>query len=1741
MKSIMKKLAKRGKGVLPILTLLCSFSAFLGNLNAQTSIPSVTPVTQNFDGMGVGTALPTNWRMHASTSTPTYSGAATSVTQTTTAGTGTTGGTYNFGNISTERAVGAMTSGSFASPNNLIGYYQNTNSNNLTDLTISYDAERYRINTAAASVQFFYSLNGTSWTAVTAGDIAAASFPTGSSTFTYTTPLVINKTGITISGLNLATNSDFYLRWNINTTGGSSQAITIDNISVTATFASGCTAPSTQASALLFSNPSQNGVNADWTLGNGDATLLVMRPTAQSAANPVSGTAYTADLNYTLAAQINTNNRVVYAGAGTSASISGLSPQTSYTATAYTFATVDNCFNITSAPTATGFTFSNPPTAQVGGITTSALSPTSIELNLSAATFPSSGATRGGYVVIYSTGTPSLSSTNGTAPTAGVGTIFVTASTILPTAPSTVISVTGLAPSTSYNFLVIPYTWDGTNTSTYNYLSAGAPTAVETTQSLSAPIVVNPTSTNIANTLATLGGEVMSDGGSPVTDRGIVWSLTSANASPTIGGAGCTQVSTSGTTGVFTINLTGLPTNSSISYVAYATNGVNTSYTSAQNFTTLSPATQLAFGTTPPATGSVGQNLTAFTVEARRVDNSVDTEFTGTIQLNQLSGSGSISGTTSVAAVAGIATFNAVQFNAVSTYTIDASASGLTNTPISGSIVVTIANDPIISWINSGASTTWHTSSNWSTSSVPSGAVFAKWDNTGTATTCAVNVNTGNPSVSGIEVSNLRTRDLAIGANVTTNGTFTLNGGYHNGDANTIIRHSSNNNLTFQPNVSSSGTLSVVLGNTTENIIRVEAAGNIIFTTTITGTNRNLTKAGAGAGTLVFSGNNTYSGYTKISTGTLRITAAERINDASALILDGGDFTSGLTTGFSETMGELNLNANSTIHLGTGNHTLSFSESSSVAWAGTSLTIYGWTGTAGATGTAGKIFVGTSATGLTAAQLSKITFDGFVGTAMQLATGEIVPFASGATASVLSGTASICVGASTDLSVAITGGTSPYTVIINDGTSNITVTNYLSNAPISVSPSVSTTYTLVSVEDAAANFGSGNSGSAVVTVLTPSVPTVPGAYSQTITIADGATENFVSGCDIIGTISDASGANILGSTEFIGNITSTPPGPNVDGFIFGRRKYSIIATNDGPATITLHFTQADFDSYNTNATDFLPLPSSGNNSDPNVAHFRIASVVGSNYTISPSLGSSLNWNGTTWEVTFPVANVNASYQFATMPACTGITVNNLQATNVTATTTVLTWDNLVTTPAFGWFTLRYREVGAPTWTSAGTSNNGTISKQITGLTPGVNYEAQIQRNCSSQSEGPWSASATFITLSTGCGAAITLNNAPTVGSTSVQLSWPSVSGASWFEFRYKATSSATWLSGGTVGGSATTKMIAGLVSSTSYDFQIRVFCTAGGASAWSATLTASTDAASACNSAPSLSTGSLSGTNVQLTWPAVTGAGWFSFRYKTVSSSTWISGGTASGTATSKMYSNLMPSTDYEFQARSFCPDGSGSNWSNSLFVTTTALAGCELAPVLSGSATATVSSLQISWTAVSGAAWYSFQYKESSSATWLNGGTIGASATSKTYTGLLAGTSYDFQVRTHCSNGSASAWSTIGTYTTVGGPATLMTNGSKADNQLEKAIATVSNETTVYPNPASDKVNIEIFMDAASDNTTIKLMDMSGRIVRELTTSTASGVNTLTLDIQDLTNGMYTLMIYQNGVFMTAQKVKKK
>jgi fibronectin-binding autotransporter adhesin len=378
--------------------------------------------------------------------------------------------------------------------------------------------------------------------------------------------------------------------------------------------------------------------------------------------------------------------------------------------------------------------------------------------------------------------------------------------------------------------------------------------------------------------------------------------------------------------------------------------GANT-YTGSTTISTgvLNIQNATALGTT--ATGTTVSNLAALqiqggiTVAEAITLQSPGISFDGGIRNisedNTLSGLITLSGSSEIASDAGTLTLDVASGNAIT---------GTYNLTFSGAGNTTVA-DPIAT----------------------SSATLIK-EGAGTLTLSATNTYAGTTTVNGgiLSFSAFGSNGFA-GSN--GNGTLVLGGGtlqYTGSTASTV------QNITLTASTSSS----------------VDIASG----TTLTMTGANPASTGSlaklGAGTLVLSGTSSFTGGTTITEGTLALGAADKLDNTGSIILNGGTLSSG-ATGFNETIGTLDLNANSTIALGTGNHTLTFANSSAVTWTGsTMLTITGWTGVydGASSGTAGKIFVGSSASGLTAGQLAQIQFfDGSINNpAIILSTGELV-------------------------------------------------------------------------------------------------------------------------------------------------------------------------------------------------------------------------------------------------------------------------------------------------------------------------------------------------------------------------------------------------------------------------------------------------------------------------------------------------------------------------------------------------------------------------------------------------------------------------------------------------------------------------------------------------------------------------------------------------------------------------------
>ena len=121
---------------------------------------------------------------------------------------------------------------------------------------------------------------------------------------------------------------------------------------------------------------------------------------------------------------------------------------------------------------------------------------------------------------------------------------------------------------------------------------------------IEAPTVSTTTASTITSTTATLNGNITSDGGADITARGFVYAI--SNADLTIENTAADTVIVSGTTGVFTENITGLTAGTAYFYTAYAINSFDTTYGEVQSFTTSAPVA-------PTTSTTAASNITSTT------------------------------------------------------------------------------------------------------------------------------------------------------------------------------------------------------------------------------------------------------------------------------------------------------------------------------------------------------------------------------------------------------------------------------------------------------------------------------------------------------------------------------------------------------------------------------------------------------------------------------------------------------------------------------------------------------------------------------------------------------------------------------------------------------------------------------------------------------------------------------------------------------------------------------------------------------------------------------------------------------------------------------------------------------------------------------------------------------------------------------------------------------------------------
>jgi len=391
--------------------------------------------------------------------------------------------------------------------------------------------------------------------------------------------------------------------------------------------------------------------------------------------------------------------------------------------------------------------------------------------------------------------------------------------------------------------------------------------------------------------------------------------------------------------------------------------------------------------------------------------------------------------------------------------------------------------------------------------------------------------------------------------------------------------------------------------------------------------------------------------------------------------------------------------------------------------------------------------------------------------------------------------------------------------------------------------------------------------------------------------------------------------------------------------------------------------------------------------------------------------------------------------------------------------------------------------------------------------------------------------------SAGCGTPVSLSSSG-ITSSSATLSWAAVSGATSYNLQYQVSGSGSWT---TVSTASASYSLTNLAASTTYNFQVQAVCTSTGAYSAPASFTTQSGTVT-CVVPGSLSSSNVTTSTATVSWGAVSGAASYNLQYQAAGSASWTTVNTVSASAN---LTGLSSATTYNYQVQTVCSATSSSAYSAaSSFITASPSTGCSNTYESNNSQTAaaainTGATYNSLITPSGDVDWYRFSntaatpkikvtltnlpgdydirlYRGSTYvAISQNGGTT--SETIK-YNTTTVSSSYYVQVYGYNGANSASQCYALSVL--------LSANNFKDAGDLDVVAEHVSaGDIDVYPNPTTGKIAIDYLSDGNQD-VQLYVIDMMGRSVMLQSEHVFDGPNTLFMDMNQLSNGMYMVMV---------------
>ena len=259
-------------------------------------------------------------------------------------------------------------------------------------------------------------------------------------------------------------------------------------------------------------------------------------------------------------------------------------------------------------------------------------------------------------------------------------------------------------------------------------------------------------------------------------------------------------------------------------------------------------------------------------------------------------------------------------------------------------------------------------------------------------------------------------------------------------------------------------------------------------------------------------------------------------------------------------------------------------------------------------------------------------------------------------------------------------------------------------------------------------------------------------------------------------------------------------------------------------------------------------------------------------------------------------------------------------------------------------------------------------------------------------------------------------------------------------------------------------------------------------------------------------------TSSNLNWPAVTGAGSYRLEIQNATGNNVPFLATANTATNSYTISGLTAGANYKYKVRTVC-SGDKSAWSAYyLFTSGSGQTQCGIPTGLS--ATPNGSGATLNWLTSTGPLTrYNIEVQNASGNNVPFNTLLISTTNSVSVTGLLASKNYKFKVRKIC-GGIKSNWTAWTNFTTT---ALANVNDARIMNDNN------STGVVVYPNPASDNVNIKLERFESEELESIQLLDSSGKLLLSRSVSVDEQDEAISIDTQVLNAGLYLVMIKTN------------